>query len=332
LHNLSRSLVCSTLLALVCATLAHPAPADAQPRRAPRRAAPVRRRVPPPPPPPPPQFIDEEATRPRRPTGPDPFSDTSPPPERVETPPPEEPTDAHHPAIDVELQYRLFSRTLTWESDAMRAFRAYNLDVGNATRLAVEVYPLRAVTDGALSHLALTGSFATAFALDSADSRGRRFETTMYDLSLGLRYRLPLRPTLPDIGFSFGWTRQVFYVRASETQALGGVPDLVYDGLRFGVSARIPLVWRLSLRLDGGITAVLSTGELEDSFLPHASTLGFDGGAALALRLWRGLELRAGFDAKQYAVSANTEPGDRYTVAGSTDLYLTGSLGLAWRN
>ncbi len=337
MRNLSRSLSKPALLALVCASLAglsRPDAADAQPRRTPpRRVAPVRRRTPPPPPPPP-QFEDTESTPATRNTGPDPFSDTAPPPEHSEpAPPPEQPdAEAHHPAIDVELQYRIFSRTLTWDGDAMRAFRAYNLDVGNAARAALEVYPLRAVTDGAISHLGLVGSFATAFALDSADSRGRHFETTMYDVALGLRYRLPLRPALPDIGLSFAWTRQVFYVRASETQALGGVPDLVYDGLRFGLSARIPIVWRLSLRLDGAVTAVLSTGELEESFLPHASTIGFEGSAALALRLWRGLEARAGFEAKQYSVSANAEDGDRYAVAGASDLYLTGAFGIAWRN
>ncbi len=214
----------------------------------------------------------------------------------------------------------------------MRSFRAYNLDVGNAARVAAEVYPLRAITDGAISHLGVTGSFAMAFALDSADSRGRHFDTTMYDLSLGLRYRLPLRATLPDFGISIAWTRQVFYVRASETQALGGVPDLVYDGLRVGLSARIPVVWRLSLRIDGGITPVFATGELGDNFFPHASALGFDGSVALAVRIWRGLEARAGFDAKTYSVSANNEPGDRYVATGSSDLYLSGTFGLAWRN
>lgn len=336
MRNPSRSLPSLVALALAsAASLARPHDAEAQPRRAPpRRVAPARRRQPPPPPPPPPQFEDTESSPPPRRAGPDPFSDTAPPPEHVEpVAPPDAPDgEAHHPAIDVELQYRLFSRTLTWDGDTMRAFRAYNLDVGNATRAALEVYPLRALTDGAISHLGLVGSFATAFALDSADSRGRHFETTMYDVALGLRYRIPLRPTLPDLGVSVAWTRQVFYVRASETQALGGVPDLVYDGLRVGLSARIPLVWRLSLRLEGAITAVLSTGELEASFLPHASALGFDGSAALALRIWRGLEARAGFEAKQYSISANTEDGDRYAVAGASDLYLTGTFGVAWRN
>ena len=46
----------------------------------------------------------------------------------------------------------------------------------------------------------------------------------------------------------------------------------------------------------------------------------------------RGLEVRAGFDAKQYNVSANTEPGDRYVATGSSDLYLAGTVGVAWRD
>jgi hypothetical protein len=134
------------------------------------------------------------------------------------------------------------------------------------------------------------------------------------------------------VGLSLAWSRQVFFVRASETQALGGVPDLVYDGLRVGASVRFPIVWRLSLRLDAGFTYVGSTGELGDAFLPHATAYALDGAASLAVRLWRGLEARVGFDAKQYNVSANTEPGDRYVATGSSDLYLAGTVGVAWRD
>lgn len=328
LRNSPRSL---SSLCVFLAALSLAASSAAQPRRAPpRRTAPARR-APPPPPPPPPVEDTEPLFAPRRPAPADPFSNSA-PPEPVAAPPEAPSDDAHHPLVDVEVQYRLTSRTLTWDADTMRAFRPYNLDVASAARVSGEFYPLRLVTQGALSHLGLTGSFSTAFALDSIDARGRRFETTLYDASLGLRYRLPLRPSLPDVGLSLVWSRQVFFVRASETQALGGVPDLVYDGLRVGASVRFPIVWRLSLRLDAGFTYVGSTGELGDAFLPHATAYALDGAASLAVRLWRGLEARAGFDAKQYNVSANTEPGDRYVATGSSDLYLAGTVGVAWRD
>lgn len=323
LRNSPRSL---SALCACLAALSLGAPATAQPHRAPPRSTAPARRAPPPP--------VEDAELPvaaaAAPSA-DPFSSTA-PPEPVAAPPAAPSDNAHHPIVDVELQYRLASRTLTWDDDVMRAFRPYNLDVASAARVSGEFYPLRLVTQGALSHLGLTGSFSTAVALDSTDARGRRFETTLYDASLGLRYRLPLRPSLPDVGLSLAWTRQVFFVRASATQALGGVPDLVYDGLRVGASVRFPLVWRLALRLDAGFTYVGATGELGDAFLPHATAYALDGAASLAVRLWRGLEARVGFDAKQYNVAANGEPGDRYGVSGSSDLYLAGTVGVAWRD
>jgi hypothetical protein len=214
----------------------------------------------------------------------------------------------------------------------MRAFRPYEMDAASALRVSGELYPLVFVTDDALSHLGVVASFGTAVALDSEDARGTRFSTTMYDLALGVRYRLPLAPDLPDIGIALGWTRQVFVVRASETQALGGVPDLIYDALRVGVSARFALFWRLSLRLDGGFGWVLSTGELQNTFLPYLSSLAFDGNVAIALRIVRGLEARVGFDLRAYLHSANREEGDRYAVTGASDLFYAGTFGLAWRN
>jgi hypothetical protein len=123
----------------------------------------------------------------------------------------------------------------------------------------------------------------------------------------------------------------VFYVRASETQALGGVPDLVYDGLRVGASARIPIVWRLALRVDLGGTWVASTGELGDVFLPRVSSFGLDGSLAAAVRIVAGLEARLGLDVRAYLHSANRAEGDRYEATGASDLYVTGTLGLAWR-
>ncbi len=164
------------------------------------------------------------------------------------------------------------------------------------------------VSDGVMSNLAVTAAFGMSLALDSQDAMGRHFDTTAYELAAGLRFRIPLAATLPDIGFRVGWTRQVFYVRASETQALGGVPDLVYDGLRVGASARFPIVWRLSLRVDLGGTWVASTGELGDVFLPRASSFGLDGGLAAAVRIVAGLEARLGLDVRARTSTAPTAP------------------------
>lgn len=234
--------------------------------------------------------------------------------------------------MDIELQYRVFGRTFAWEGDEdQRAFRNYDLVAASAARLVAEVYPMAFVRDDVLRHLGVTASFGMAFGLDAQDTRGRHYDTTAYDLSAGLRFRLPLSPQLPDIGVSVAWTRQVFYVRASETQALGGVPDLVYDGLRGGVSARIPLVWRVSLRADFGFTWVFSTGELGDVFLPKVSSMAFDGSLAVALRIWRGLEGRIGFDVRDTLHDTHHAEGDRFAATAASDLYLTGTFGLAWR-
>jgi hypothetical protein len=234
--------------------------------------------------------------------------------------------------MDIEAQYRLYTRSLTWDGDAeQRAFRDYELGAASAFRVAAEVYPLAFTRSDALSHLAVTAAFGMSVALDSRDSMGRQFATTAYDLAAGLRFRIPLAATLPDLGVHVGWSRQVFYVRASETQALGGVPDLVYDGLRFGASARIPIVWRLSLRVDLGGTWVFSSGELGDVFLPRVSSFGLDGGLAVALRVVAGLEARVGLDVRAYLHNANRAAGDRYEATGATDTYVTGTFGLAWR-
>lgn len=299
-------------------------PASAQ-RRRPTRTQ-TRRPPPPPPPPPPPEPEPEPAPPPR---ADDPFLAQPREPEAV---PPPRAEPARHPRVDIEAQYRLYTHSLTWEGDAeQRAFRDYTLDAASAFRVAAEVYPIAFVSDGVMSNLAVTAAFGMSLALDSQDSMGRHFDTTAYELAAGLRFRLPLAATLPDIGLNVGWSRQVFYVRASETQALGGVPDLVYDGVRFGASARFPIVWRLSLRVDLGGTLVVSSGELRDVFLTRASSFGLDGGLAAAVRIVSGLEARVGFDVRAYLHNANREAGDRYEATGASDTYVTGTFGLAWR-
>ncbi len=313
----------SVCLAVAALSALAPLPAAAQRRRPPR----VRPTPPPEPPPPPPEPPPPPPPAPAD----DPFNAPAREPDVAPPPPPRE-APARHPRVDIEAQYRLFTRSLTWDGDQdQRAFRDYDLGAASAFRVAAEVYPLAFVTDGAASHLGVTAAFGMAVALDSQDAMGRHFDTTAYELAAGLRYRLPLAPRLPDLGVHLGWSRQVFYVRASETQALGGVPDLVYDGLRFGLSARFPVVWRLALRVDLGGTWVFSTGELGDAFLPHVSSFGVDGGLAAAVRLVAGLEARLGVDVRAYLHSANRAEGDRFDATGATDLYVTGTAGLAWR-
>jgi len=247
-------------------------------------------------------------------------------------PPPLQERAHRHPRVDPEAQYRLFTRSLTWDGDEeQRAFRDYDLGAASGFRVAAEVYPLAFVTESAAAHLGVTAAFGMAVALDSRDTMGRHFDTTAYDLTAGLRYRLPLAPQLPDIGVHAGWLRQVFYVRASATQALGGVPDLVYDGLRFGLSARFPVVSRLALRIDFGGTWMLSTGELGEVFLPRVRSFGIDGSMALAVRIVAGLEARLGVDARAFFHDANRESTDRFQATGATDLYVFGTAGIAWR-
>jgi hypothetical protein len=335
---------CSLFAAAVFASFVTASVADAQPRRrpplrnAPARANPNRRPPPPPPPPPPASQVEDAEWSNRNNTtssdsGYDPFRDTAAPPEGAETPleAPAEPSEQHPPRVDLELQYRVFTRSMSWDEDTMRALRPYDLGVGSAVRLAAEVYPLRFVTNSFPSNFAITGAYGVALGLDSTDARGRRFATTAYDAALGIRFRLPLDTTLPDLGISLGWTHRVFYIRASETQALRGVPDLEYNGVRVGFSARIQMVQRVALRLDLGLTYVPSTGELGDTIFPHVSTVGLDATVAVAFRIWKGLEARIGFDVQNYAHSANRQDGDRYVSTGANDRYLSGTLGIAWR-
>ncbi len=261
---------------------------------------------------------------------PDPFSDTRTPAEREAAREPAA-TEARHVALDAELQFRVFNRALGFDDDRAGVMRPYELDAAPAFKLAVETHPAAFFSRGVAHMVGLVAGYGRAFALQSTDSRGVAYDTTAWEATVGLRLRAPLDPSDPDLALVAAWHRQVFYVRAEEGRALRGVADLVYDSARLGVSARVPVGERFSVRADAAYLFVVSTGELGEAFFPHATSGAVDASAAVAARVTAGVEARLGVEVRYYFHTMNAEPGDAYQVAGASDRYLFGTLGVAWR-
>lgn len=260
----------------------------------------------------------------------DPFSDTRTPAER-EAAREAAATEARPVALDAELQFRVLNRALGFDDDRAGLMRPYELDAAPAFKLAVEAHPAAFFSRSVAHTVGLVAGYGRAFALQSTDSRGVAYDTTAWEATAGLRLRAPLDPGDPDLALVAAWHRQVFYVRAEDGRALRGVPDLVYDSARLGVSARVPVGERFSVRADAAYLFVVATGELGDAFFPRVTSGAVDASAAVAARISAGVEARLGLEIRYYFHTMNAESGDRYQVAGASDRYLFGTLGVAWR-
>lgn len=258
--------------------------------------------------------------------------------------PPVEATKPKAVFFAVELGSYVLNRQLDYTNVALSGadvapLRSYSLAVFSLPMVRFEVYPLAASKSEALAGLGAEGSFALNPILSSSTSTGaERFPTMAMVAEAALRWRLEASPSYPlVITPLLGFRIQSFTVTTPATESLKLMPDFAYVSLRAGLGLDVPIVKDGLLVLIGRISAlpVFSSGEIISStYFKNGSTLGFEGGVGLRLRIISGLFVAAGFEFAQYQLTFTPRAGDRYLAAAAglavtaTDRYLGGSLTL----
>lgn len=217
------------------------------------------------------------------------------------------------------------SRHASYVDRITPGLRPYDLFAAPLASLVAEVYPLAGTRlPGVARGLGLTGDYARAFALASADAGGTQVGTRWQAYDVGLRDRVDLGGALlvgVDLGFGaidFDFDRPAF-------AAL--LPGADYRFLRAGVDLRTHgdlAVWG-----GGGYLDVLSTGGMGGLF-PRETVGGVEARLGAAYAVTAAFEVSVGVHYTRFFYSMHPQPGDPNVAGGALDEMARVSLGLAY--
>jgi hypothetical protein len=225
-----------------------------------------------------------------------------------------------HAALDVS------SRHLSYVDRITPTLRPYDLSAAPLASLHVELYPLARTNVPVARGIGITGGFARAVGLGSADESGTKVSTSWQRFDVGARGRFEVgRSVIVGVGAGFGAID--FHFGDLETAVL---PSVSYRFLRFGPDARV-LFGNASIFLGGAYLPVLSTGAFGDHF-PHASKGGIEARAGGAYLITQNVEasLELAYTRFYYTLRPESDPPDPYVAGGALDQMASISLGLAY--
>jgi hypothetical protein len=167
------------------------------------------------------------------------------------------------------------------------------------------------------------------------------FPTGTRELMGGVQGRLPL--AFGQVRASAAYFHHAFLVQdtssTSDASRLTlGVPNTVYAGARFSVSAQLALTSRVRLGVEAAYRLVTTVGSdaaevRSAAYFPGSSApYGLDGRAVVSVALTRMFEARAGFDYRRYgygSLQGTTAAGTIINASSATDQYMAFSLGVA---
>jgi hypothetical protein len=227
-------------------------------------------------------------------------------------------------AFEIGVGAGVMMRELSFNDDLFSRVHGYRLDAAPTVDAAITWFPGAHFTRGAGAHIGLDvrGSFV---GVTNSNLDGASHPTTAYSVSAQLVGRIPVKQRA-QLDLAIGYGRQVFEIGGQKPD----VPSATYDYLRFGGGLRV-FVWRLELAAHGAYRLVVGAGQLTSAeYFPRATVHAVDVDASVAIRVWRGLLVRARFDLARTFASLNPEPGDRLIAGGAVDQSLGGTLQLAY--
>jgi hypothetical protein len=273
----------------------------------------------------------------------EPEEDAEEPREKRAAPPPEE----HGPKpvlLELAGGMQAFSRSFEYHQDVNGSLHPYHLSLWPALEARVGYYPGAHFTRNMAANIGLIAGITRSFgASSSIGDAGKDYGTTMQELLIGARFRLPIQRH--EIGVSFLYGNQRFDIDSDHDPvnvAANGlrvnrdyVPNASYQYLRPGLDARLQF-GRLRFGAGLGYRVVVGLGQLTaPAWFPHATAQALDGFINAGYEVIPGLYVVAGFDATRYALDMHTVAADRTTArdfaGGAVDQYLTGHLGVEYR-
>jgi hypothetical protein len=233
--------------------------------------------------------------------------------------------------LDATVGFRAFGRSLWFTDDFFQRLRPYRLTLAPAAVVALEWYPA-AASRGPASWFGLVLGGEYGFGFSSADAQGRAYATAAYGFSAGVRARRTLGRA--ELGLTVAYVHQVFAIdRGTAEQAPPeGIPNVAYQSVRLGLSARIRLATRFALTAATSYLAVVSAGEIDGpDYFPRSFVGGVEASLGAAVPIARGFEARADLAWRRYFHDMNVVPGDRLVAGGAADDFYAATLGVAFR-
>jgi hypothetical protein len=264
---------------------------------------------------------------------------------RDEPPPPPPEERGRKPVVfEVAGGMQVFSRSFEYNQDVNGVLRPYHQSPWPALEANIGYYPGAHVTRNMAANIGLVAGIARSIGASAAlDGSSKDYGTTLQELHIGARFRLPV--ALHEFGVSFVYGNQQFQIDSDHdpnpTAANGlpvtrdYVPDASYQYLRPGLDARLTF-GRFRVGAGLGYRIVLGLGELTaPQWFPHATAQALDGFITAGYEVLPGLYAMAGFDATRYALDMHTVPADRTAprdiAGGAIDQYLTMHFGVEYR-
>lgn len=260
-------------------------------------------------------------------------------PKEVETQPerPAQPKEKRPAAVDIEVDFRLIHRTLTYRDDIRGELRDYTLDLGPGMGVKLQYYPGAHFTAGIGAQFGIDFEWESLFKFDSTRPDGQTFPTRSQQFLVGARWRYPIKRWEPFVALDYGV--HTFEIGVSGPPVPGqdntpGVPSVRYQFVRVAGGFRV-VIGKKELFIVGGsigFRGVFSLGGISsDVWFPQAQANGMDGMLMFGFALPKGFEIRLSGDYRRYWFDLNPDPGAARVAGGALDQYWGASAGLAWR-
>jgi hypothetical protein len=237
---------------------------------------------------------------------------------------------------------QMFSRSLEYHQDINGSLHPYDIPLWPAPEVRIGYYPGAHVTNNMAANIGLVAGIARSFGASSSIGTSK-YDTTLQEIVVGPRFRVPVRSH--EIAISFLYGQHLFELQSDHdptTVAANGmpvnrsyVPDVRYEYLRPGLDARLAF-GRVRFGAGFGYRAVLGLGQIASpTWFPHATAQAVDGFVNAGYEVIPGLYAMAGFDATRYALDMHTVSADRNAprdvAGGAIDQYLTVHIGVEYR-
>jgi len=250
-------------------------------------------------------------------------------PDRAQTPSAPASDEAHSRAaalVIVQAGLGVGSRHFAYTDRITASLRPYDLFAAPLASLQAEIYPLARTRVPFVSGFGVTGYYARALALSSADAGGQKVGTSWQSYGFGARERFAVTPNvLLGVNAGYGAVDFKFDTPSFNNAEL---PSVGYRFVRIGPDARFSF-GSASVGLGGDYLVMLSTGDMAALF-PRESVGGFDARLTGAYRFGQNVELSLGVEYTRFFYSMNPVPGDANVAGGALDELAGLSLGLAY--
>ena len=231
--------------------------------------------------------------------------------------------------LRLRVDFRLFSRALSYNDDIFGELRPYDVVGAPAVGLSATWFPAAAFTDEWYRHIGLDIAGQYAFALSSQNADGETFPTSALQWDVGAYGRLPLGRH--EIGLLLGVGGESFVIDDTASGVSPEVPGVSYVNARVGGRVRVFVTDGISVRAEGGYRFVFGAGAITDAeWFPRASIGAADAQVGVSYELAYGFYADVGFAMRRYFYSFNPEPGDPWIAGGAADQYFIGNVSMGW--